>query len=149
MTPTTTQKTFVNCWHTLLLIFLTSGLLHPKPGISQGATAELVLINGKILTMDNDESLVSAVKIVAGRIVAVGDSLADVDPSAQAQIIDLNGRTVTPGLIDSHIHYFRDSHVPGYLFSDIETALHHPGFAGGPDEAHGICACRRIYHCIW
>ena len=123
MTPTTTQKTFVNCWHTLLLIFLTSVLLHPKPGISQGATAELVLINGKILTMDNDESLVSAVKIVAGRIVAVGDSLADIDPSPQAQIIDLNGRTVTPGLIDSHIHYFRDSHVPGYLFSDIETAF--------------------------
>ena len=123
MTPTTTQKTFVNCWHTLLLIFLTSVLLHPKPGISQGATAELVLINGKILTMDNDESLVSAVKIVAGRIVAVGDSLTDIDPSPQAQIIDLNGRTVTPGLIDSHIHYFRDSHVPGYLFSDIETAF--------------------------
>ena len=76
-----------------------------------------------MLTMDNDESLVSAVKIVAGRIVAVGDSLTDIDPSPQAQIIDLNGRTVTPGLIDSHIHYFRDSHVPGYLFSDIETAF--------------------------
>ncbi|MCH9007450.1 amidohydrolase family protein [candidate division KSB1 bacterium] len=121
MTTNTTQKTLDNCWHTLLLIFLTSVLLHPKPGISQGATAELVLINGKILTMDNVESLVSAVKIVDGRLVAIGDSLGDIDPSAQ--IIDLNGRTVTPGLIDSHIHYFRDSHVPGYLFSDIETAF--------------------------
>ena len=120
MTTNTTRKTFANCWYALLLITL--ALLHPKPGVSQGA-AELVLMNGKILTVDSSESIVSAVKIVDDRIVAVGDNLADVNPSAQAQIIDLNGRTVTPGLIDSHIHYFRDSHVPGYLFSDIETAF--------------------------
>jgi len=122
MTTNTTRKTFPNCWYALLLISLTSFLLHPKPGVSQGVT-ELVLMNGKIITVDSSESIVSAVKIVDDRIVAVSDNLADIDPSAQAQIIDLNGRTVTPGLIDSHIHYFRDSHVPGYLFSDIETAF--------------------------
>ena len=81
MTANTPQKTFTNCWYTLLLIFLTSVLLHPKPGVSQGGTAELALINGKILTMDNDESIVSAVKIVDGRIVAIGGSLEDIDPS--------------------------------------------------------------------
>ena len=89
--------------------------------VSTPVSAELVLINGNILTMDDDESIVSAVRIVDGRFVAVGDSMGEIDPSAQ--VIDLNGRTVTPGLIDSHIHYFRDSHVPGYIFSDIETTF--------------------------
>ena len=56
-----------------------------------------------------------------GRFIVVGDSVGEIDSSTQ--VIDLNGRTVTPGLIDSHIHYFRDSHVPGYIFSDIETAF--------------------------
>ena len=55
--------------------------------------SELVLINGTILTLDKDGSLVSAVKIREGRIVAVGDDVGGIDPSAQ--VIDLGGRTVT------------------------------------------------------
>ena len=67
------------------------------------------MTNGKILTMDNGESVASEVRITDGYITAVGDSLGEINPAAQ--VIDLNGRTATPGLIDTHVHYFRDSHV--------------------------------------
>lgn len=115
------QKAFAYCWHTLILLFFIPAFLHPQSGLPKYTVEEIVLMNGKILTMDNDESIVSAVKIVDGYIVAVGDTLGDIDPGTL--IIDLNGRTVTPGMIDSHLHYFRDSHVPGHLFSAIETAF--------------------------
>ena len=105
----------------LLSMLLNLTLLFPKVSLCQEGSTELVLMNGKILTMDDNDSIVSAVKIVDGRIIVVGDSVGEIDSSTQ--VIDLNGRTVTPGLIDSHIHYFRDSHVPGYIFSDIETAF--------------------------
>lgn len=132
MNPNTAQKAIANCWYTLILIFLIPALLHPQSGGPKYTTAEIVLLNGKILTMDNDESIVSAIKIVDGYIVAVGDSLGNIDPSAL--IIDLNGRTVTPGLIDSHLHYFRDSHVPGHLFSAIETAFTIPDLLNALSE---------------
>ncbi len=92
------------------------------PLIAPQAASELVLVNGTILTLDKDDSIVSAVKIREGRIVAIGDDVAGIDPSG-SQVIDLGGRTVTPGLIDTHIHYFRDAHVPGHLLSAIETVF--------------------------
>ncbi len=90
--------------------------------------SDLVLINGTILTLDKDDSIASAVRIREGRIVAVGDDAAGIETSAQ--VIDLGGRTVTPGLIDSHIHYFRDAHVPGHLLSAIETVFTIPDLLG-------------------
>ena len=105
----------------MLCMLLNLTLLYPRAGFSQQDPSEIVLRNGKILTMDADDSVVSSVRIVGGRFIAVGDNLGAVDPSAL--VIDLDGRTVIPGLIDSHVHYFRDSHVPGHLFSGIETAF--------------------------
>jgi predicted amidohydrolase YtcJ len=68
--------------------------------------ADLVLINGTILTVDAQDSVAEALAIRANKIIAVGSkqkvlALAD----AHTQILDLHGRTATPGLIDTHGHY--------------------------------------------
>ncbi len=67
--------------------------------------AEVVLTNGKILTVDKDFSIQEAVAITAGRLVAVGtDGEIRRWTGPHTRVIDLSGRTVIPGLIDSHIH---------------------------------------------
>jgi len=68
--------------------------------------ADLVLTNGRILTVDSRDSIAQAVAISNGRITAVG-SAADVRVfvGPQTRVIDLRGRVVTPGLIDSHVHF--------------------------------------------
>jgi len=71
-------------------------------------SADTVLINGKILTVDSQSSTREALAIRAGRILAVG-STADIRKLAgpSTRSIDLQGRTVIPGLIDSHLHAIR------------------------------------------
>lgn len=70
--------------------------------------ADTVLINGKILTVDSQSSIREAIAIRAGRIQAVGTT-ADIRKLAgpSTRSIDLQGRTVIPGLIDSHLHAIR------------------------------------------
>ena len=68
--------------------------------------ADLVLTNGAVLTVDPRDSVAEAVAITGGRIVAVGTS-AQIKPhiGSATQVVDLAGRAVTPGLIDSHVHF--------------------------------------------
>jgi predicted amidohydrolase YtcJ len=70
--------------------------------------ADTILVNGKILTVDTQFSTREAVAIRDGKITLVGSN-ADVRKQAgpQTRVIDLQGRTVIPGLIDSHIHAIR------------------------------------------
>ncbi|MCW3987903.1 MAG: amidohydrolase [Candidatus Bathyarchaeota archaeon] len=67
--------------------------------------ADLALLNGKIITVDEKESIVEAVAVKYGRILHVGSN-EDVNEYVgdDTKIIDLKGRTVIPGLIDSHCH---------------------------------------------
>lgn len=66
---------------------------------------DLVLFNGRIITMDTARPDASAVAIRAGRIVAVGSD-AEVRAAAApgSELIDLRGRMATPGLNDAHTH---------------------------------------------
>lgn len=68
-------------------------------------TADTVLINGNILTVDQSDSVVNAVAIRDGKILRAGsnDEVSRYIGNA-TQMIDLEGKTVTPGLVDSHIH---------------------------------------------
>src|ERR1700720_2915821 len=69
---------------------------------------DTIMVNGKVVTVDGQFSIRQAIAIHDGRIVALG-STADVQALAgpATRIIDLQGRTVIPGLIDSHIHAIR------------------------------------------
>ncbi len=70
--------------------------------------AELILFNGKFHTVDRQNPTASAVAIREGRFVAVGsDAQAMAFRGAGTQVIDLKGRTVIPGLNDSHLHLIR------------------------------------------
>jgi len=68
-------------------------------------SADLVLLNGKIVTVDERESIVEAVAVKFGRILSVGanDEVKGL-VGKETKVVDLRGRTVIPGLIDSHCH---------------------------------------------
>ncbi len=69
------------------------------------AAADLVLLNGRILTVDAKFRAAAALAIRDGRFVAVGSN-EDVRPyvGSATRVIDAAARTVVPGLIDTHVH---------------------------------------------
>src|SRR4030095_6815533 len=70
--------------------------------------ADLILHNGRIATMDPRDSFASAAAVKGGKLLAVGS---DKDVLAhrgdKTQVIDARGRTVIPGLNDTHLHLIR------------------------------------------
>jgi predicted amidohydrolase YtcJ len=70
--------------------------------------ADTILLNGKIVTVDDRFSIVEALAVKGERIIAAGTN-ADVErhKGAGTRVVDLNQRTVIPGLIDNHAHYMR------------------------------------------
>ncbi len=71
--------------------------------------ADLVLRNGKIITVDRAFTIADSIAIAGDRIVAVGAQAAIAAVTAPAtRIIDLRGKTVIPGLIDGHAHMDRE-----------------------------------------
>lgn len=76
----------------------------------QGTGADLVLFNGRILTMSGSRPVVSAIAIRGGRILSVGsDAEVAHAASGRATRIDLRGRTALPGLSDVHVHLASDA----------------------------------------
>jgi hypothetical protein len=86
----------------------TTGKVSEKPSTLPkvpGGTADLILHSGNILTVDNNDRMAQAVSISKGIIQKVGTDL-EVSSfnGSTTQVIDLKGRTVTPGIIDAHNH---------------------------------------------
>ena len=71
------------------------------------AAAEVIYHGGDILTLDTDSTVAEALAVAGGRILAAGSAEAVFAHRTEAtEVIDLQGRTMSPGFIDSHSHYF-------------------------------------------
>ena len=101
---TTTYRSFAR--HTVHYLLCAAGL---GAGVETAAQPpEIVLLDGKIVTMDAQAPQREALAIRDGKILALG-STADIRRLAgpATRVVELGGRTVTPGLIDSHLHAVR------------------------------------------
>jgi predicted amidohydrolase YtcJ len=87
-------------------LWWTVALTAAPPATAQ--PADIILWNGKVVTLDGAGAVAEAIAVRDGKILAVGRT-ADVRGAAgaDARAIDLQGRTVIPGLIDSHMHAIR------------------------------------------
>ena len=86
----------------LTLAGLSTGLLAQEPA------PDLILSNGKIVTVDDRFTIAQAVAIRGGRIIAVGSNQRIAQLAGpNTRNVDLRGRTMIPGLIDNHIHLLR------------------------------------------
>jgi predicted amidohydrolase YtcJ len=85
------------------IALIAGSLLLASPALAQ--PADMVLRGGKVITVDKDWRIAQAVAIKDGRFVAVGSNeemTGRIGPSTQ--IVELGGKTVVPGLIDTHLH---------------------------------------------
>jgi len=98
----TSLKPFRTCVYITLLITTTSWSHAQEP------TADLILINDKIVTVDDRFAIAQAVAVKGERIVAVGKNQEVAKLAGPAtRRLDLRGKTVIPGLIDNHAHFIR------------------------------------------
>ena len=67
---------------------------------------DLVLINGKVLTLDDRSTVTEAVAVRDGKILATGTSASiKLLAGDRTRVLDVHGKTVIPGLIDTHAHF--------------------------------------------
>jgi predicted amidohydrolase YtcJ len=89
--------------------------------------ADLVLMNGKIVTVDAEDSLAEAVAVRDNKILAVGRNEEVMETAgARTRMVDLRGRTVVPGLTDVHLHMMgaglsslREFKIPSTSIRDV------------------------------
>lgn len=94
--------------HRILLALALAALVSPP--LSAADTPDAIYYNGKILTTDANFKTVSALAIAQSRLTATGDNDSIRKLAGPGtKLVDLQGRTVIPGLIDNHLHFMRDA----------------------------------------
>jgi len=106
---------------------------------------EKVLVNARVRTMDPGQPFASAVAVGGGAIIQVGDE-ADVRAFAagvagSAEIIDLDGATLVPGIVDSHLHPLMGALdargadlLDAFTFDEVLAGIRAEAADKGPDE---------------
>src|SRR6476646_2670030 len=97
---------------------LTAAVASATAGGSSERSEDLVLVNGRIHTMDDQDRIVDSVAIRNGKFISIGHD----SGSRSGKRIDLRGRTVVPGIIESHTHFVSLANRPGYHVAQWELA---------------------------
>ena len=83
---------------------LTAALLSRGP-LPRPPAPDLVLINGKVITVDGNFSIAEGVAIAGDRILTTGnEDQLRAFAGPKTRVIDLKGHSVIPGLMDNHLH---------------------------------------------
>jgi len=91
-----------------LLIRWIAATLLALPCLAAAQRADTLLVNGKVVTLDARNSVRQALAVRDGRIAATGSNEEIRKLAGRGtRVIDLGGRTVIPGMIDSHLHGIR------------------------------------------
>ena len=86
-------------------------------------SAEMIITNARVLTMDEARPRAEAVALAAGRILAVG-SRTEVEALAApgCPVIDAGGRTLLPGFVESHMHLFGGAELQHLQLTGLQGA---------------------------
>ncbi|MGV3757433.1 MAG: amidohydrolase family protein, partial [Verrucomicrobiota bacterium] len=89
---------------------------------AQSNVPDLIFYGGKVVTVDEKFTVTEAIAIKQGKILAVGDN-DDVLPLGKpgTKLIDLHGKMLLPGLIDSHVHPGAGMTEFDHTIPDMET----------------------------
>jgi predicted amidohydrolase YtcJ len=92
---------------------------------------DVIFHNGVVLTMESAQPMAEAMAIRAGQILAVGDNKRVLAlRERETRVVDLGGRTLMPGFIDSHAHWIGDASMVGYTAERAIDAAIRRGFTG-------------------
>jgi predicted amidohydrolase YtcJ len=98
--------------------------------------ADFTIINARIWTGDPARPRARSMRIERGRIVAIGDDDAIAQSYPTGGLIDARGATVTPGLIDSHLHLLTGGEFLSWL--DLSSVRSRDEFEQRMGERHAV-----------
>jgi predicted amidohydrolase YtcJ len=100
-----TLRTRGICASLVALVFLLESSVIKAASPPPGRAPDLILAHGTVLTVDARDTVAQAIAIRDGKVLKVGTDAAVLALAGpHTTIVDLHGRTATPGLIDTHVH---------------------------------------------